>query len=106
MQANNPPPTPSPSSTSSENSAQESSTDLPPSTTNIKFDVNARDTKGLSLLFIGVVLGYELQVKRLLEVGADVSIFYLITYNLFYKGIYYRQFWKFTPCSSRPAWSY
>ncbi|KYQ94316.1 putative homeobox transcription factor [Tieghemostelium lacteum] len=37
-------------------------------------DVNGRDNKGLSLLFTASVLGYEFQVRRLIEYGANPNI--------------------------------
>jgi len=37
-------------------------------------DVNARDSKGMSLLFSAAFLGYEYQVRRLIESGANSNI--------------------------------
>lgn len=75
-----------PSSTNSTNSKNDnnnnpsktttSSTEVDPaSLEGAPFDINARDSKGLSLLFVASVLGYEAPIKKLVSSGADVSIF-------------------------------
>eukprot|EP01133_Synstelium_polycarpum_P006379 gene6379-7389_t len=37
-------------------------------------DINSRDSRGLSLLFTAAVLGYEYQIRRLIDSGADPNI--------------------------------
>lgn len=68
----------SPSTISSTSTASSSVDATPPA----KFDINARDSNGLSLLFISSVLGYEPQTKKLVESGADVNILFSLLHPL------------------------